>query len=154
MDDFPATVPQEFGSDLLLRILPHRHPFLMLDRVLEWEDMQRLVALKQVSIGEPHFVGHFPSRAIMPGVLIVEALAQACATLMLISNHGMTTTFPHLYLAGLDKTRFKRAVVPGDCLRLEVELKQKRSNVARFAGRATVASELAATAELITAMGE
>lgn len=141
--------PQEFGSEVITQLLHHRYPFLLVDRVLAWEEGEYLVALKNVTANEPHFLGHFPERPIMPGVLIIEALAQASALLARLS--AATGEDKYLYLAGIDKARFKRLVIPGDTLRLEVKVIQRRGRIARLQGKATVAGELAARAALLSA---
>lgn len=127
------------------KILPHRYPFLLIDRVTELISGERLLAYKNVSINEPFFQGHFPGNPVMPGVLIVEALAQSAAILM---NDGKESDLIPLFM-GIDKARFRRQVVPGDHLQLEVELTQKRRNVVKGVGKATVDGEVAAEAELM-----
>ena len=129
----------------IMKALPHRYPFLLLDRVIEWERGERLVAIKNVTMNEPFFQGHFPGNPVMPGVLILEAMAQGAAILM--KNEDDADVVP-LFM-GIDKARFRRQVVPGDQLRLEVETLQKRRNVCKGAGRAFVGDELAAEAELM-----
>jgi beta-hydroxyacyl-ACP dehydratase FabZ len=129
----------------IMKALPHRYPFLLLDRVIEWERGERLVAIKNVTMNEPFFQGHFPGNPVMPGVLILEAMAQGAAILM--KNEDDVDVVP-LFM-GIDKARFRRQVVPGDQLRLEVETLQKRRNVCKGAGKAFVGEELAAEAELM-----
>ncbi|MFT5365433.1 MAG: beta-hydroxyacyl-ACP dehydratase FabZ [Candidatus Latescibacterota bacterium] len=129
----------------IMKALPHRYPFLLLDRVIEWESGKRLVAIKNVTMNEPFFQGHFPGKPVMPGVLILEAMAQGAAILM--RNESDEDLVP-LFM-GIDKARFRRQVVPGDQLRLEVETLQKRRNVCKGAGKAYVGDELAAEAELM-----
>jgi 3-hydroxyacyl-[acyl-carrier-protein] dehydratase len=126
-------------------IIPHRYPFLLIDRVLEMSD-DRVVGLKHVSINEAHFQGHFPGYPIMPGVLIVEALAQAGAVLLLSApeNKGRIALF-----AGIDKLRFRRPVAPGDTLRLDVQLVERRSRAGRGQARALVDGEVAVEGELM-----
>lgn len=133
------------------RIIPHRHPFLLVDRILELEEGKRAVGIKNVSVNEPFFQGHFPGRPIMPGVLIVEALAQvgACAILSDKDNRGKLALF-----AGIDGMRFKRQVVPGDCLTLEVELTRVKGPVGKGRARASVGGEVAAEGELMFALVE
>ena len=132
-------------------ILPHRDPFLFLDEVVELEPGVRAVAIKRVRPEEPHFRGHFPGQPIMPGVLIVEALAQAgaVAALSLPENKGKLVLF-----AGIDGARFRRPVVPGDTLRLEVEMTRMRGRVGKAEAQAFVDEELACRAELTFAIAE
>lgn len=135
----------------VLSVLPHRYPFLLVDRVLEFEPDKRLLGLKNVSYNEPFFNGHFPIRPVMPGVLIIEALAQATGLLAMEShpeNMGENT----LYLfVGIDKARFKLPVVPGDQLHLEVIQKKIRRGLGVFTCEARVDGELAASAEIMCA---
>lgn len=129
----------------IMKALPHRYPFLLIDRVVEWERGQRLVAIKNVTMNEPFFQGHFPGNPVMPGVLILEAMAQGAAVLMRDdSDEDIVPLF-----MGIDKARFRRQVVPGDQLRLEIETLQKRRNVCKGAGKAYVGDELAAEGELM-----
>ena len=132
----------------IMQIIPHRYPFLLVDRIIELEPGQRAVGLKAVTANEPHFTGHFPGRPIMPGVLIVEALAQvgAVAVLSLPEHRGKLAVF-----AGIDKVRFKRLVQPGDVLRLEVTLKRAVGPVGQGEAVATVDGELACRGELMFA---
>ena len=138
-----ATVPLEAAD--IMRILPHRYPFLFVDRVVELEPGKRAVGLKQVTANEPHFTGHFPDRPIMPGVLMVEALAQTAgiAVMTLDEYRGKLGLF-----AGIDDCRFKRLVVPGDTLRLEVTIEKLRGMFGRVRAVATVEGEVAAEATL------
>jgi 3-hydroxyacyl-[acyl-carrier-protein] dehydratase len=136
----------------ILRRLPHRYPFLLVDRVLEVEEGVRIKALKNVTINEPFFAGHFPSRPVMPGVLMLEALAQAAALLAFRSmaeGLGDDTVY---YFVGIDGARFKRPVVPGDQLVLEAELTRAKSSIYKFRTRAMVGAELAVEAELMCTM--
>jgi 3-hydroxyacyl-[acyl-carrier-protein] dehydratase len=128
-----------------MRILPHRYPFLLIDRVLELEQGKRVVAIKNVTTNEPQFTGHFPGRPIMPGVLMVEALAQAgaVAVLSLRENRGKLALF-----AGIDECRFKRTVVPGDQLVLKIEVERLRGMFGRARGVAAVDGEIAVEAIL------
>ena len=135
----------------ILQTLPHRYPFVMVDRVLEITPGERIVALKNVTINEPYFVGHFPRLPVMPGVLIIEALAQAAAILTyqtLNLQQGDGTLF---YFAGIDGARFKRPVTPGDQLRLEAELVRVMRGIGKFKTRALVDGALVAEAELMCA---
>lgn len=131
------------------RILPHRYPFLLLDRVLEYEAGSHLLALKNVSANEPFFPGHFPGKPVMPGVLIIEALAQATAVLTAKSSDSCDNTY--YLLAAIDNARFKRQVTPGDSLTLHVTLSKNRRNIYSFACRATVGEQLAASADIMCA---
>lgn len=145
------TYPQSFGAEVIAQLLMHRYPLLLVDRVVSWEANACINAIKNVTVNEPHFPGHFPQRPIMPGVLIIEALAQASGLLARLSAESSEQAQKYLYLAGIDKARFKRLVVPGDVLELEVTVIQRRANIARLAAVATVSGELAAKAELISA---
>ena len=141
--DAPLRLPLE--SAQIMQILPHRYPFLLIDRVIELERGRRVVAIKNVSANEPQFTGHFPDRPIMPGVLMVEALAQtgAVAVLSLPENRGKLALF-----AGIDDLRFKRIVEPGEELVLTCELEAARGPIGRGKARATVDGELAARGTL------
>lgn len=133
------------GLDSLIRRLPHRYPFLLVDRVLEVSS-EHALTLKNVSIDEPFFVGHFPGRPVMPGVLVVEALAQSAAILVLGQNDP--TTSPLFVLTGLDKVRFRRQVVPGDQLKMVVRILRHHRPLWRVHAQARVDNELAAEAEI------
>ncbi|WP_348758893.1 3-hydroxyacyl-ACP dehydratase FabZ [Candidatus Methylocalor cossyra] len=139
---------------LIKEYLPHRYPFLLVDRVLEVEPGKRLLAIKNVSYNEPFFSGHFPGQPIMPGVLIIEALAQATGLLAGTSVPGIMGKGKTYYLVGLDKVRFKRPVVPGDQLRLEAHYLRHKRNIWAFTGRAEVDGELVASAEIMCAAAE
>jgi len=132
------------------KLLPHRYPFLLVDKVIECDPGVRLLAIKNVTSNEPFFQGHFPGLPIMPGVLIMEALAQATALLTSQSDRslGKGTIY---YLAGIDKARFKRQVGPGDQLKLEVTCVKNRRNIWTFDCRAEVDGELAASAQIMCA---
>jgi 3-hydroxyacyl-[acyl-carrier-protein] dehydratase len=136
----------------ILQQLPHRYPFLLIDRVLELEPGKRIVALKNVSINEPHFQGHFPGTPVMPGVLVIEAMAQAAAVLSFRTLDSRPDGKRIIYFAGIDGARFKRPVVPGDQLRLEVTLVRIVRGVGKFTARALVGEALAAEAEIIAAL--
>ena len=129
--------------------LPHRYPFLLIDRVLEIEIGKTLVALKNVTFNEPHFTGHFPTQPIMPGVLIIEALAQATGILAFKSEVGKPIDGQIYMLVGVDKVRFKRMVEPGDQLKLEVEVLVVKRGIWKFKCRATVDGKVVTTAELM-----
>src|SRR5438874_4264777 len=132
----PATPePEHVKLDIqdILRILPHRHPFLLIDRVIDLTRKERIVAIKNVTINEPFFQGHFPGLPIMPGVLIVEAIAQAGGALLLTEIPDREQRL--MVFTGIEKARFRRPVVPGDQLRIEVEVKAWRENSGRAAVR-------------------
>ena len=138
------------NSNQIEEIIPHRHPFLLVDRVLELEEGKRVKALKNVTADEPFFRGHFPGEHVMPGVLIVEALAQAGAVAILKqpSFKGKTA-----YFAGIDNCRFKRKVIPGDTLILEVEITKMKGPIGKGKAIATVDGELACKLEITFALG-
>ena len=132
----------------VLKKLPHRYPILLVDRVLELDKGVRIRALKNVTVNEPFFTGHFPHRPVMPGVLMLEALAQAAALLSFETEGAVPDDNTIYYFAGIDGARFKRPVEPGDQLVLEVTLLRTKARVYKYAARATVAGELAVEAEL------
>ena len=134
----------------ILDSLPHRYPFLLVDRVLEMEREKRIVAIKNVTINEPFFQGHFPGAPVMPGVLIVEAMAQAGAVLLLHDLPGRNDKL--VYFTGIDGARFRRAVVPGDQLRLTMEVLNLRARTCKMRGKAEVDGQLVAEAEILSAM--
>lgn len=136
----------------ILKQLPHRYPFLLVDRVLAIEKGKSIKALKNVSINEPFFEGHFPHRPVMPGVLMLEALAQAAALLAFDTLGTSPSDDVVYYFAGIDGARFKRPVEPGDQLILEAELLRMKAGIFKFKVRALVADELAVEAELTCAM--
>ena len=136
----------------VLKKLPHRYPILLVDRVLEIESGVRIKALKNVSINEPYFLGHFPHRPVMPGVLMLEALAQAAALLAFDALDASPDENTVYYFAGIDGARFKRPVEPGDQLWLDVEMLRMKAGIFKFKSRATVEGELAVEAELTCAM--
>ncbi len=135
----------------ILEYLPHRYPFLLVDRVLAFEPGQSLTGLKNVSYNEPFFPGHFPQRPIMPGVLILEALAQATGILAFKSEGERPDHRSMYYLVGVDNARFKRPVEPGDQLILEVRLDRIKRGIGKFFGEAKVDGQLVAAAELMCA---
>ncbi|MFO1372674.1 MAG: 3-hydroxyacyl-ACP dehydratase FabZ [Candidatus Competibacteraceae bacterium] len=135
----------------ILQYLPHRYPFLLIDRVLAVEPGRSLTGLKNVSFNEPFFNGHFPQRPIMPGVLILEALAQATGILAFKTEDEKPDHHSMYYLVGVDKARFKRPVAPGDQLIVEVRLDRIKRGIGRFFGEAKVDGQLVATAELMCA---
>lgn len=136
----------------ILQQLPHRYPILLVDRVLELEKGVRIRALKNVSINEPVFLGHFPHHPVMPGVLILEALAQAAALLTFETLNTTPDADTVYYFAGIDGARFKRPVVPGDQLILEVSLDRAKAGIYKFKAKALVGTEIAAEADLMCTM--
>ena len=136
----------------ILKQLPHRYPFLLVDRVLALDKGKTIRALKNVTINEPFFAGHFPHRPVMPGVLMLEALAQAAALLAFDALDTSPTDEMVYYFAGIDGARFKRPVEPGDQLILEVELLRMKAGIFKFKARALVGQALAVEAELTCAM--
>ena len=136
----------------ILELLPHRYPILLVDRILEIEPGARVVALKNVTANEPFFQGHFPGYPVMPGVLIVEAMAQAGCVMMLSGVQDPQSKVP--FFAGIDRCKFRRTVVPGDQLRLELEVLRQRGTSCKLQGQALVGEELAAEAEIMAVLGE
>ena len=134
----------------LQTLLPHRYPFLLLDRVTAFEANQTLIAIKNVTMNEPFFQGHFPGFPVMPGVLITEALAQACGTLAILSEGGRNDKEIYFF-AGIDNARFKRQVIPGDQLVFEVTLLQSKRGIGKFKAVAKVDGQVAAEAEIMCA---
>ncbi|CAK0771051.1 3-hydroxy-acyl-(acyl-carrier-protein) dehydratase [Gammaproteobacteria bacterium] len=132
----------------VLQLLPHRYPFLLIDRVLEFTANERLVAIKNVTYNEPHFMGHFPRKPVMPGVLIIEAIAQATG-LLAIQSHRDEIGQKLYYLVGIDDVRFKRPVEPGDQLVIEVLFKGHKRGIWMFTGNAKVDGKLVASAEIM-----
>jgi 3-hydroxyacyl-[acyl-carrier-protein] dehydratase len=133
----------------IMRHLPHRYPFLLVDRVLELVPDERVVAIKNVTMNEPQFPGHFPHHPVMPGVLIIEALAQAAGLLAFKSSGKEAGPNTVIYFVGIDNARFKRPVVPGDQLRLEAEITKNMRGIWKFNARALVGDQLACEAELM-----
>ena len=133
----------------ILEYLPHRYPFLLIDRVIECELGKRIRALKNVSVNEPYFNGHFPYYKVMPGVLIVEAMAQAAAILSFRTMGIKPDDKSVYYFAGIDRARFKKPVMPGDQLVLEVSIERTVRSVVKYAGKAYVCDALVAEAELL-----
>ncbi len=134
------------GADELMKVIPHRYPFLMVDRILEIEERKRIVGLKNVTINEPFFQGHFPGHPIMPGVLIIEAMAQVGGVLLM----GAVEDYERkvVYFMSLDNVKFRRPVRPGDQLRLELELMQVRGMVCKMRGVAKVDGDVVAEADM------
>lgn len=137
----------------IMRRLPHRYPFLLIDRIIRMVPGESIVALKNVTMNEPFFQGHFPAQPVMPGVLIVEAMAQAGGVLA-SESRGTEQAGAIIYFMGMDHVRFRQPVVPGDQLILEAQVLKMRSKVAKMAGRALVDGKLVAEAELMASFGE
>lgn len=138
----------------ILEHLPHRYPFLLIDRVTECRVGERLVGYKNVTYNEPYFQGHFPNKEVMPGVLIIEALAQATGILAFRTNGQVPDENSLYYLVGVDGVRFKQPVIPGDQLKLEVDLIKTKRGVWKFNGVASVDGKVVCTAELMCAERE
>jgi 3-hydroxyacyl-[acyl-carrier-protein] dehydratase len=147
-----TTTPTTMDIHEILTRLPHRYPILLVDRVVELVKGERIRAIKNVSINEPFFLGHFPHRPVMPGVLILEAMAQAATLLALYSMDMVLDEKSVVYFAGIDGARFKRPVEPGDQLVLEVTLGRAKAGIYKFAAKALVGDQVAAEAELMCTM--
>jgi len=143
----------KFDIQSIMDALPHRYPFLLVDRVVEFEKDKRIVAIKNVTINEPFFQGHFPDGPIMPGVLIVEAMGQAGGVLV-IQSLPPDTRVRKIYFMGFDSVRFRKPVVPGDQLVLELEILKARSKAVKMAGIAKVDGQIVAEAKLLAAYGD
>lgn len=141
--------PKVVEIEEIMQLLPHRYPFLMVDRVVDFEEGKWLTAIKNVSVNEPCFTGHFPEKPIFPGVLILEALAQAMGILAFKTHQLQGGTL--FYFAGVDNARFKKPVVPGDQMKLHVEVITEKRGITRFTATATVDGKLVCEAELMCA---
>jgi len=150
MTDQPNPTANTMDILEIMSILPHRYPLLLIDRIVEMERKTRIVALKNVTINEPHFAGHFPDFPIMPGVLIVEAIAQAGGALLLTEIPDRDTKL--MVFTGIDSARFRRPVVPGDQLRIEVKVLNWRTTAVKLHGLATVDGKLACEATIMCAL--
>jgi 3-hydroxyacyl-[acyl-carrier-protein] dehydratase len=148
----PIAASQTMDINEIMSILPHRYPFLLIDRLIEIERKRRVVALKNITINEPQFAGHFPNFPIMPGVLIIEAIAQAGAALLLTEYSAAERSSKLMVFTSIDGARFRRPVVPGDQLRIEVTVLNWRSNAVKMQGVATVDGKLACEATVMCAM--
>jgi 3-hydroxyacyl-[acyl-carrier-protein] dehydratase len=137
----------------ILHILPHAYPFLLVDRIIEMEPGKRIVGIKNVTYNEPFFPGHFPGRPIMPGVLIVEAMAQT-AGILVFNSLPQEPNKPPIYFLGIDNVRFRKPVIPGDQLHLELEITKHRQSIWGFKGKALVDGKLVAEAELLAMLGD
>lgn len=146
-----TTEDQIMDVSAIQQYLPHRYPFLLVDRVIEFEADKRIVCIKNVTINEEVFLGHFPQTPVFPGVMIVEALAQASGVLAFKSRNRTLEDGYVYYLAGTDKTKFKRSVVPGDQMRLEVEIVNLRSHWMKASGKAFVDGNLVCSTNLTCA---
>ncbi len=142
-----------YDIEKIMDILPHRYPFLLIDRIIEIIPGEKIVALKNVTINEPFFQGHFPGVPIMPGVLIVEAMGQA-GGILAFSSAPQGNKNAILYFMGMDKVRFRKPVVPGDQLLIEAKILKQRSKAIKMSGIATVEEKLVAEAELMASIGE
>ena len=142
-----------YDIQAIMDFLPHRYPFILVDRILDLVPGEKITALKNVTINEPFFQGHFPKNPIMPGVLIIESMAQAAALLGCVSRADPKDGTLY-YLVGVDNTRFKRPVGPGDQLVLEAIFEKERRNVWKFNAKATVDGQLVASADLLTTVME
>ncbi|MGH8183128.1 MAG: 3-hydroxyacyl-ACP dehydratase FabZ [Rhodanobacteraceae bacterium] len=151
MSDTSTSVTLPVDAERIAAILPHRYPFLLVDRVIELVAGQSIVAIKNVTMNEPFFTGHFPGHPVMPGVLIVEALAQTSGLLIGLSGTHSAQDDRIFYLAKVDNARFLKPVVPGDQLRLEVQLKRLIRGMGIFTARAVVDGKDAASCELMCA---
>jgi len=151
MNQAAAPVALPVDAERIAALLPHRYPFLLVDRVIELELGRRITALKNVTFNEPFFQGHFPGHPVMPGVLIVEALAQASGLLIGLSDTSAQNRDKLFYLAKVDNARFNRPVFPGDQLRLEVQLKRLIRGMGIFTARALVDEQEVASCELMCA---
>jgi beta-hydroxyacyl-ACP dehydratase FabZ len=137
----------------IMRILPHRYPFLLVDRVIEVHPEKRIVALKNVSVNEPFFNGHFPGEPVMPGVLTIEAMAQTGAILALLDRKAdLSQTL--VYFMGIDEAKFRRPIVPGDQLRIVAEVLRRKTTVWKMKGEVYVGQDLAAEAILLSSIGQ
>ena len=140
----------KWDVEWILSVLPHRYPFLLVDRVLEAEPGKRIVAIKNVTINEPYFNGHFPGRPVVPGVLLIEGMAQAGGLLLLGDVADRSKKL--LYFAAIEEAKFRRPVVPGDQIRYEIEVLRLRSTFCKLAGKVVVDGQVAAEALLSSAM--
>lgn len=129
--------------------IPHRYPFLLIDKVIDWTAGETLVGIKNVTINEPFFTGHFPVKAVMPGVLIIESLAQACGILLIKTLPDEDTLNNLFYLTGVNNARFKRMVIPGDQLELHVSVNKNKRDLWKFNAVAKVEGEVACSAEIL-----
>ena len=144
----PISLPIEARD--IQKLIPNRYPFMLIDRIIAFESGKSLTALKNISINEPQFTGHFPDFPVMPGVLIIEAMAQACGALAILTEGGRNSDEIYFF-AGIDNARFKRQVIPGDQLVFQIQLLQSKRGIGKFAAQALVDGELAVEAEILCA---
>ncbi len=149
-----AAAPTTLDVEAIQKLLPHRPPFLLVDRVVEHERGKRLLAWKNVTMGEPFFVGHFPGHPVMPGVLVLEAMAQAAALLAILDLPQDEVKSMVTYLMGIDGARFRRTVVPGDRLELEVQVVKHKGAVWKTRGTARVDGQVAAEADYLAMLAD
>lgn len=142
------TLPLEARD--IQKLIPHRYPFMLLDRITAFESGKSLCAIKNISMNEPQFQGHFPDFPVMPGVLLIEAMAQACGALAILTEGGRHPDEIYFF-AGIDNARFKRQVIPGDRVEFEIELLQSKRGIGKFKALARVDGELAVEAEIMCA---
>ena len=145
------TEPVQMDINAILRQLPHRYPFLLIDRVLECHPREHIRALKNVTFNEPYFSGHFPHRPVMPGVIIIEALAQAAGILAFVTGGVIPNEHTKFYFVGIDKARFRRPVIPGDQLILTARVERNFKGIWRFSAAAFVGTDEVASAEMMLA---
>ena len=144
---------ESYDIQAIMKLMPHRYPFLLIDRVIKLVAGEEIVAIKNVTINEPFFQGHFPGNPIMPGVLIIEAMAQA-GGILAYESVPPDSRSRFVYFMGMDKVKFRKPVVPGDQLQFEVKILKIRSKIVKIYGRAMVDNERVAEAELMAAFGE
>ena len=137
----------------IMEILPHKHPFLLIDRIIEFEKGKRIVGIKNVTVNEPFFGGHFPGYPIMPGVLVIEAMAQVGGVLVFKSDPGDIEN-KTVFFMGIDKAKFRRPVIPGDQMKFELEVTKRRGSIWGFKGTAYVDEKLVAEAELLATIAD
>jgi len=155
----PATAPERekrviYSVTEIMKFLPHRYPFLLVDRIVELEPPQRIVGLKNVTMNEQFFQGHFPGAPVMPGVLILEAMAQVAGVMIYREMPDDEKSRKLIYFTGIENAKFRRPVVPGDQLRIEMELVNRRNTFGKMAGRALVDGKLAAEAVVMFAIAD
>ena len=143
-----VTLPIEAKD--IQKLIPHRYPFMLHGRIMAFESGKSLTAIKNISMNEPQFMGHFPDFPVMPGVLIIEAMAQACGALAILTEGGRNHDEIYFF-AGIDNARFKRQVIPGDQLTFQIQLLQSKRGIGKFAAQAFVGDELAVEAEIMCA---